>query len=151
MSSVELSEIEPSREIGQITEVSGNGAKAICDLAVLRELSNIDSDEAEFSPGQIGTILKIKVSKGYLFVTVRNIIAQQNGATFDKAIMTLDFLGHGIRAPYTETGMIFDRGVTDFPIPGQAIYPVSHFGMLKEYLVITIVTISILVMFFRSI
>ncbi|MBL4603194.1 MAG: DUF87 domain-containing protein [Emcibacteraceae bacterium] len=125
MSSVELSEIEPSREIGQITEVSGNGAKAICDLAVLRELSNIDSDEAEFSPGQIGTILKIKVSKGYLFVTVRNIIAQQNGATFDKAIMTLDFLGHGIRAPYTETRMIFDRGVTDFPIPGQAIYPVS--------------------------
>ncbi|MDG1709538.1 MAG: DUF87 domain-containing protein [Emcibacteraceae bacterium] len=37
-------------------------------------------------------------------------------------------MGHGIVAPYTESGMIFDRGVTDFPIPGEKVYPVT----LKE-------------------
>ncbi|HPF47719.1 MAG: DUF87 domain-containing protein [Alphaproteobacteria bacterium] len=125
MSTIELREIERSREIGKIIEVSGNGAKAICNLAVLREMSNMDSEDAEFSPGQIGTILKIKVSKGYLFVTVRDIITQNSDTRFEQAIMTLDYLGHGIRAPYTESGMIFDRGVTDFPLPGQPIYPVS--------------------------
>lgn len=125
MSAVELKEIEQPREIGHITEVSGNGAKAIVDVATLREMSNMDSGEAEFSPGQIGTILKIKVSKGFLFVTVRDVAAVNNNGNYDKAAMTLDFLGSGIRAPMTETGMIFDRGVTDFPIPGQPIYPVS--------------------------
>ncbi|MEZ5758788.1 MAG: DUF87 domain-containing protein [Emcibacteraceae bacterium] len=125
MSTIELREIEPTREIGKIIEVSGNGAKAICNLGVLREMANMDSEDAEFSPGQIGTILKIKVSKGYLFVTVRDIISQNNDTRFEQAIMTLDYLGHGIRAPYTESGMIFDRGVTDFPLPGQPIFPVS--------------------------
>ncbi|MCP5381922.1 MAG: ATP-binding protein [Kordiimonadaceae bacterium] len=125
MSTIELREVEPTREIGKIIEVSGNGAKAICNLGVLREMSNMDSEDAEFSPGQIGTILKIKVSKGYLFVTVRDIISQNNDTRFEQAIMTLDYLGHGIRAPYTESGMIFERGVTDFPLPGQPIFPVS--------------------------
>ncbi len=126
MSTLELREVEPVREIGYIAEVSGNGVKAVCNLKTLRDMSDIDSGEAEFSPGQIGTILKIKVSKGFLFVTVRDVIAiQEQGKILGKVEMRLDFLGHGIRAPMTETGMIFDRGVTDFPIPGQPVYPVT--------------------------
>tara|TARA_R110002096_G_scaffold416576_3_gene619770 strand:- start:215957 stop:217645 length:1689 start_codon:yes stop_codon:yes gene_type:complete len=126
MSTVEFKDTEPTKEIGYITEISGSGAKALCKLKVLREMANLDSEHAEFSPGQIGTILKIKVSKGFLFLTVRDVKAvQDGGGAISRAEMTLDFLGHGIRAPMTETGMIFDRGVTDFPIPGQPIYPVS--------------------------
>lgn len=126
MSDEEKKEHDELREVGFITEISGSGAKALCDINVLREMSSMESDDIDFSPGQIGTILKIKVSKGYLFVTVRNITSNfSNGLPTDKVTMELDFLGHGIRAPYTETGMIFDRGVTDFPIPGEAIYPVS--------------------------
>ena len=126
MSAVEFQETEPVREIGHVVEVSGNGVKAVCDLKTLRDMSNVDSGDAEFSPGQIGTILKIKVLKGFLYVTVRDVVGlQDNGNLLNKVEMTLDFLGHGIKAPYTETGMIFDRGVTDFPIPGQPVFPVS--------------------------
>ncbi len=123
---IEATETETSKQIGYIIEISGSGAKALCDVEILREMSNMDNDDAEFSPGQIGTILKIKVSKGFLYVTVSDVTAQQNDdGSIKNAIMELDFLGHGIRAPYTQSGMIFDRGVTDFPIPGQPVYPVS--------------------------
>ena len=126
MSTLALNEIEPTREIGFITEVSGRDIKAMCDLEVLRNMSNADSEEAEFSPGQIGTILKIKVTKGFLFVTVREVVGQPSRDGVLKTVrLDLDYLGHGIKAPMTETGMIFNRGVTDFPIPGQSVYPVS--------------------------
>lgn len=126
MSAVEFKETEPTREIGYVAAVSGNGVTAICNLKTLRDMSDIDSRESEFSPGQIGTILKIKVSKGYLFVTVRDVVAiQDQGKILGKVEMKLDYLGHGIKAPMKDTGMIFDRGVTDFPIPGQPVYPVT--------------------------
>ncbi len=126
MSILELKDTEPVREVGYIAEVSGNGVKAICNLKTLRDMSDAGDGEAEYSPGQIGSILKIKVSKGYLFVTVRDIKAlRSDGQILNKVEMRLDYLGHGIRAPKTEKGMIFDRGVTDFPLPGQPIYPVS--------------------------
>ncbi len=69
MSTLELRETEPVREVGYIAEVSGNGVKAICNLKTLREMADAGEGEAEYSPGQIGSILKIKVAKGYLFVT----------------------------------------------------------------------------------
>lgn len=126
MDTLTLKDTELNREIGYITEISGSGAKALCKLNVLREMSKLDNEHAEFSPGQIGTILKVKVSKGFLFLTVRNVKAVQEGNTaISRAEMALDFLGHGVRAPMTQSGMFFDRGVTDFPIPGQPIYPVS--------------------------
>jgi hypothetical protein len=60
-----------------------------------------------------------------LFVTVRDIKAlRSEGQILNKVEMCLDYLGHGIRAPMTGKGMIFDRGVADFPLPGQPIYPV---------------------------
>lgn len=125
-STLELHNPQPSKAIGFVTKINGHSAKILCKLSVLEEMSTLDSDVAEFSPGQIGTILKIKVSKGYLFCTVRDVTAQQteNGKV-EYVIMNLDFLGHGIKAPYTVSGMIFDRGVSDFPIPGQLAYPVS--------------------------
>ena len=113
-------------EIGYVTQVSGNSTQILCDIAVLNELSQAHTDGAEFSPGQIGTVLKIKVAKGFLFVTVREVIATPTPeGTLKHVIMHLDYLGHGTKAPQTQSGMIFNRGVTDFPIPGQLAYPVS--------------------------
>jgi hypothetical protein len=39
MSTLELRETEPVREVGYIAEVSGNGVKAICNLKTLREMA----------------------------------------------------------------------------------------------------------------
>ena len=126
MALAEKPKVKTLKSIGIITEISGNGAKALCDIATLREMSSVDSDYADFAPGQIGTILKVKVTKGFLFMTVRDIVSSYaNGIPTDKVAMSLDYLGHGIRAPLTESGMIFDRGVTDFPIPGEELYPVT--------------------------
>lgn len=117
-------EIKTLKSVGFITGISGNGAKALCDVGVLREMSSLDSDYIEFAPGQIGTILKVKVTRGFLFMTVRDIVSSySNGIPTGKVAMSPDFLGHGIRAPLTESGMIFDRDVTDFPIPGEELYP----------------------------
>ncbi|MDG1709539.1 MAG: hypothetical protein P8H03_12300 [Emcibacteraceae bacterium] len=83
---------EITQHVGIITEVRGNGAKAICDVEVLRDLSSMDNEEVDFSPGQIGTILKIKVSKGVLFVTVRTISTNMvNGKPSDSVTMDLIF------------------------------------------------------------
>ncbi|MBT6035147.1 MAG: ATP-binding protein [Kordiimonadaceae bacterium] len=126
MSDMNLKDNEQSTEIGFVTEISGSGIKAMCSVALLNKLSKIDRDEAEFSPGQIGTTLKIKVSKGFLYVTVREVNAiRKDDGTIENAIMLMDYLGHGIKAPLTKTGMIFSRGVTDFPIPGQPVCLVS--------------------------
>jgi len=126
MTLAEKPELNRLKSVGFITEISGSGAKALCDVRVLREMSSVDSDYADFAPGQIGTILKVKVTKGFLFMTVRDIVTNySNGEPTNKVAMSLDFLGHGIRAPLKESGMIFDRGVTDFPIPGEELYPVT--------------------------
>ncbi|MDA7569269.1 DUF87 domain-containing protein [Emcibacteraceae bacterium] len=126
MTLAEKLELNRLKSVGFITEISGSGAKALCDVRVLRDMSSVDSDYADFAPGQIGTILKVKVTKGFLFMTVRDIVTNYpNGEPTNKVAMSLDFLGHGIRAPLKESGMIFDRGVTDFPIPGEELYPVT--------------------------
>ncbi|MCC3860049.1 ATP-binding protein [Pseudemcibacter aquimaris] len=126
MSDVEQEEKKPLKAVGVVTETLGNGLRAICNLETLREMSSVDYNDVDLSPGQIGTILKIKVAKGYLFVTVRGIKSLlENNLPTNQVSMQLDYLGHGMLAPMTRSGMTFDRGVKDFPVPGEKIYPVT--------------------------
>jgi uncharacterized protein len=120
--------LKQANEIGHVLDVNGNSTKILCkrDALVGNSLDDDDGNEVGSGSGQIGSILKIKVFKGYLFVIVRELITQTDASgPTDNVIMLVDYLGHGTKAPYKQSGMIFDRGVTDFPIPGQAVYAVS--------------------------
>ncbi|PHZ86189.1 ATP-binding protein [Paremcibacter congregatus] len=113
-------------EVGFVTKVSGRDTVVLCDIETLNR--HRDEDESSCLPaGQIGAIVKIKVSKGFVFATVREITRQGDGVgPVQHVVMHLDYIGHGTRAPYMPTGINFERGITDFPIPGQPVYEVSY-------------------------
>jgi len=113
-------------EIGFVTEVSGRDTVVLCDIEVLNK--SRDMDESGLMPGgQIGAIVKIKVHIGFVFATVRQISRQEaSTGPVQHVLMHLDYLGHGVRAPYSPTGLSFDRGIRDFPVPGQKVYEVSY-------------------------
>jgi len=117
--------LEPSMEIGFVTQVSGQDTIVLCDIGKLNNNRN-DDDSARLPAGQIGAIVKIKVNKGFVFASVRELKRQENSiGPVQHVLMYLDYLGQGVRAPYSPTGMSFDRGITDFPVPGQSVYEVS--------------------------
>lgn len=126
MSDVETQEEKSLKPVGVVTETLGNSVRAICNLETLREMSSAHHDNIDLSPGQIGTILKIKIAKGFLFVTVRGVTSLlENNLPTKKVSMQLDYLGYGIVTPMSPKGMTFDRGVKDFPLPGEKVYPVT--------------------------
>lgn len=118
--------LEIPKEIGFVTQVSGRGTIILCDINALNKSRDAD-DSSQLPAGQIGAIVKIKVNKGFVFATVREMIRQEESTgPVQHVLMHLDYLGQGIRAPYSPTGVSFDRGIADFPIPGQLVYGVSY-------------------------
>jgi len=118
--------LEVSREIGFVTLVNGRETVVLCDINELNK--SRDSDDSTRLPGgQIGAIVKVKVNKGFVFATVREIVRQEaSTGPVQHVSMHLDYLGQGVRAPYSPTGVSFDRGIADFPVPGQLVYEVSY-------------------------
>jgi len=118
--------LEIPEEIGFVTQVSGRDTVVLCDINNLNKVRD-EGDSSRLPAGQIGAIVKIKVNKGFVFATVRDISRQETSTgPVQHVLMHLDYLGHGLRAPYSPTGVIFDRGITDFPVPGQLVYNVSY-------------------------
>ncbi len=112
-------------EIGFVTQVNGKNTAVLCELSELNKSAEMD-DSSRLPAGQIGAIVKIKVNKGYVFATVRQLKRQEESTgPVQHILMELDYLGQGVRAPYTPTGVSFNRGITDFPVPGQMVYEVS--------------------------
>ena len=109
--------------IGYITRVNGAGAVLRCPL---ERFITDESDDDMLPAGQIGAMVKVKVDKGYVFCTVCTVemVGDASSDTAD-VILTVEFLGHGIRAPRHPAGMIFDRGISAFPMPGAKVYEVS--------------------------
>ena len=118
--------IEISEEIGFVTQVSGRDTVVLCDINALNKSRDAD-DSSRLPAGQIGAIVKIKVNKGFVFATVREMIRQEESTgPVQHVLMHLDYLGQGVRAPYSPTGISFSRGISDFPVPGQLVYEVSY-------------------------
>ncbi len=117
--------VEIPKEIGFVTQVSGKDTIVLCDVNELNKSRHAD-DSSRLPAGQIGAIVKIKVNKGFVFATVREITRQEESTgPVQHVLMFLDYLGQGIRAPYSPTGVSFDRGIADFPTPGQLVYEVT--------------------------
>ncbi|MCF6214581.1 MAG: DUF87 domain-containing protein [Emcibacter sp.] len=122
--------LEIPKEIGSVTLVNGNDTVALCDVNDLKIAMGMD-DSPLLPAGQIGAIVKIKVNKGFVYATVRELVRhdvriEDSTGPVKHIMMYLDYLGQGLRAPYAPTGVSFDRGITDFPVPGQLVYEVSY-------------------------
>ena len=118
--------LEVPKEIGFVTRASGQDTVVLCDINELNNSTGGD-DSSRLPAAQIGAIVKIKVNKGFVFATVREITRQdESTGPVQHVLMYLDYLGQGVRAPYSPTGVSFDRGIVDFPVPGQMVYEVSY-------------------------
>jgi hypothetical protein len=106
--------------IGQVLEIAGSGSRVVMDTALLMELQG-HGDQSIAMSGQVGSQVKMKVAGSWLVANVRTLRAGDEPGT---VIANVDFLGEGTQR--TDGGLSgFRRGVTRYPIPGQAILPVT--------------------------
>jgi hypothetical protein len=106
--------------IGQVLEIAGSGSRVVMDAARLLELQG-HGDASIAMSGQVGSQVKMKVANSWLVANVRTLCAGDEPGT---VVANVDFLGEGAqRSGGGLTG--FRRGVTRYPIPGQAILPVT--------------------------
>jgi len=114
-------------ELGFVTEVSGNSATILCDNSLMNR-RGAEGTSAAMPSGQIGGIVKIKVEKGFVYGSVREVMSHDRRSTdtVSHVRLQLDYIGHGRRAPMSSTGILFDRGISDFPVPGQKVFEASY-------------------------
>src|SRR5688572_13738292 len=106
--------------IGQVLEIAGSGSRVVMDTQRLMELQGHKDGSVAMS-GQVGSQVKMKVADSWLVANVRTLRAGDDMGT---VIANVDFLGEGSqRSGGGLSG--FRRGVTRYPIPGQAILPVT--------------------------
>jgi DNA helicase HerA-like ATPase len=115
--------------VGTIREVAGSGAVAVFDSARLRRLAG-DRDDSVATAGQVGSLVKIRVGGFWLLGNVREVRACEREA--DRIVARLDFLGEG--ATSGGDGLAdFRRGVTRYPMPGDAVQPVDRADLARIF------------------
>ena len=106
--------------IGQVLEIAGSGSRVVMDAARLVELLD-HGDPSIAMSGQVGSQVKMKVAGSWLVANVRTLRTGDEPGT---VIANVDFLGEGVQRSGGGLSS-FRRGVTRYPIPGQAILPVT--------------------------
>ena len=105
--------------IGIVQEIAGSGSCVSMDAALLHKLAT-SPDLSVAMAGQVGSQIKMQVANSWLIANVRTMRAGAAG----EVVANVDFLGEGQLAANGRMTN-FRRGVTRYPIPGSAIYPVN--------------------------
>ena len=131
-------------KIGYVQKVSGNKATIICSVSAINKVNdtieNIENKlDRLLSPSQIGSIIKIKVSKGFVFASINEIeIVGDNVSDTNELCILVDYIGHGYSEGNSHGNFKFTRGIGDFPVPRQMVYSVvfteiaSVFGQMHS-------------------
>jgi hypothetical protein len=104
--------------IGEVVEIAGSGSRIRMVAAVLTALQ-AHPDPSVATSGQVGSQVKMVVGNSWLIANVRTLRAEADG----EIIGQVDFLGEGVKGANGFSN--FRRGVTRYPIPGQAVLPVT--------------------------
>ena len=120
----------PAGEIGAVLEISGSGSQVVLDLDTIEALVN-HPDQAIASAGQVGSQIKMQVGSTWLIANVRSV--RLTDAAAGRVMAQVDFLGEGDQEQLTGKLYRFRRGVTRFPTPGTAVFPVSTADMKQIY------------------
>ncbi|MHA6721961.1 ATP-binding protein [Sphingomonas sp. RS2018] len=116
------------RQIGAVFDISGSSSHVFLDLLAMNALTD-DGDAAIANAGQVGSQIKMRVGGTWLVANVRSLRLSETHQ--DTVIAQVDFLGEGDEERLTGKLYGFRRGVTRYPTPGTAVFPVST-GDLKQ-------------------
>ncbi len=119
-----------SGEIGEVLEISGSASKIRLDATALSRQTEAD-DLSLATAGQVGSQIKIKLGATWLIANVRALRADP--AYPGSIIGSIDFLGEGDEERLTGKIYNFRRGITRYPAPGAAVFPVSGQDMKQMY------------------
>jgi uncharacterized protein len=114
--------------IGAVFEIAGASSSVMFDLDALDALAS-HTDTAIATAGQVGNQVKMRVGSTWLVANVRQL--RLDVANPSRVIAQVDFLGEGDQERLTGKLYNFRRGVTRYPTPGCAVYPIST-GDLKQ-------------------
>jgi len=115
--------------IGTVLSIAGSSSRALLDRAGLEALAGA-SDAVLASAGQVGSQVKVRVASSWLVANVRSLTLEADGR---RVAADLDFLGEGDEERLTGKLYNFRRGVTRYPVPGAALYPVSTADLQQVY------------------
>jgi hypothetical protein len=112
-----------------VIDISGSASQVVLDRAALAGLAKL-TDPCLAMSGQVGSQIKVRVGAIWLTANVRNL---REGVKDGEAVAFVDFLGEGDEERLTGKLYNFRRGVTRYPTPGDAVYPVSTDDMKQMY------------------
>jgi uncharacterized protein len=119
----------PLRAIGAVLEIAGSASKVMFDHAEIDALAG-STDAAIVHSGQIGSLVKMRVGSSWLIASIRSLRLEGAG---DRIAAQVDFLGEGDEEKLTGKLYRFRRGVTRYPTPGCAVFPVSTADLKQIY------------------
>ncbi len=125
------SPVEDARHgIGVVLEIGGSSSLVRLDTRALEALAN-SADSVVASAGQVGNQVKIRVGSAWLIANVRSLKLAEGQD--DAIVAAIDFLGEGDEELLTGKMYRFRRGVTRYPTPGSAVFPVSTADLKQIY------------------
>lgn len=124
-----LPSLTPMRAIGAVLDISGSSSQVMFDHAEIDALAQ-SHDAAIANAGQVGSQVKMRVGGTWLIANVRSLRLEGSG---DRIAAQVDFLGEGDEEKLTGKLYKFRRGVTRYPVPGCAVYPVTTADLKQIY------------------
>jgi len=116
--------------IGVVMEIGGASSLVMLDAQALEAHRN-SADPVVAAAGQVGNQIKIRVGSAWLVANIRSLRLAEAGGT--AIIAAIDFLGEGDEELLTGKLYRFRRGVTRYPTPGSAVFPVSTADLKQIY------------------
>ena len=116
--------------IGHVVDIAGSSSQVRLDAEIVAGLAG-DPDPSVAMSGQVGSQIKLSLGQRWLVANVRTLRAEPGND--GHILANVDFLGEGITDAATGGMRGFRRGVTRYPLPGCAIYPVSRDDMKQMY------------------
>jgi len=114
-------------EIGGLIEIAGSGGQVLFDSDAIANYA-ADPDPVLASAGSVGAQVKIRVGATWMIANIRSLRLVEAGV-----LAHIDFLGEGDEERLTGKLYKFRRGVTRYPSPGAAVFPVSTADLKQIY------------------
>jgi DNA helicase HerA-like ATPase len=114
-------------EIGGLIEIAGSGGQVLFDADAIASYA-ADPDPVLASAGSVGAQVKIRVGACWMIANIRSLRLAEAGI-----LAQIDFLGEGDEERLTGKLYKFRRGVTRYPSPGAAVFPVSTADLKQVY------------------
>jgi DNA helicase HerA-like ATPase len=114
-------------EIGGLIEIAGSGGQVLLDSDAIASYAG-SPDPVLASAGSVGAQVKIRVGACWMIANIRSLRLVEAGI-----LAQIDFLGEGDEERLTGKLYKFRRGVTRYPSPGAAVFPVSTADLKQIY------------------